>query len=204
LAGTKLESFADFLQCASSLEEKTYLLYRNLADEVKHPLVNALLLHIAYDSQKHSAILKGISQTIAKQTKPPKNCEKKIAGTLTTIENLLRDVVEEEKKSNGNVSSLIKRLTTLESTLGEEYYVLVQFKTLQYMTKEIRKIYNVDTGDLKDILETIIEDEETHGELLSRIEKMLVKKESEMEEKRPTVKYASPDSWIQHIPAGIT
>lgn len=54
----------------------------------------------------------------------------------------------------------------LESTVGEEYYILDQLETLEYMTREIRETYNVDLEDVKDILETIIRDEETHRELI--------------------------------------
>jgi len=54
MAKIKQESdVADFLYCACILEERAYLLYKNLADKVDLPLINSLLLHIAYDSQKH-------------------------------------------------------------------------------------------------------------------------------------------------------
>jgi rubrerythrin len=98
----------------------------------------------------------------------------------------------------------VKKLMILESTVGEEYYILVQLKTLEYMTREIRETYNVDLEDLKDILETIIRDEETHRELLSKMKKILVGKEKHAEDEAPQVKYKSPDSWTAHIPAGIT
>jgi len=201
----KQESVADFLHCASILEERTYLLYKNLADKVDIPMVNSLLLHIAYDSQKHSAILKGISGSIAKPKKPSRNCVKKLFGpTWTSIERLAEEIAREKRIPKENMSSLVKKLMILESTVGEEYYILVQLKTLEYMTKEIRETYNVDLEDLKDILETIIRDEETHRELLSKMKKILVGKEKQAEDKAPQVKYKSPDLWTAHIPAGIT
>ena len=62
---TKLrqESVADFLRCASILEERAYLLYKSLADKVNLPLINSLMLYIAFDSRKHSIILKKISES---------------------------------------------------------------------------------------------------------------------------------------------
>jgi len=93
----------------------------------------------------------------------------------------------------------------LERTVSEEYYILVQLKTLDYMTREIRETYNVDLEDMKDILETIIRDEEIHRELLAKMKKILVGKEKRAaEDEAPQVKYKSPDSWTGHIPAGIT
>ena len=78
MAKMKQESIADFLRCASILEERAYSLYKNLADKMNLPLVNSLLLHIAYDSRKHSVVLKGITESIAKSKKQPKDYEKKL------------------------------------------------------------------------------------------------------------------------------
>jgi rubrerythrin len=91
------------------------------------------------------------------------------------------------------VSALVKNLTTLESTIGEEYFTLVQVKTLLFMTKEIRETYDVDLEDVKDLLASIIRDEEKHEEILSKIKKILMGKESEPEEKTPAVTYKNPD-----------
>jgi rubrerythrin len=198
----KQESVADFLHCASVLEERAYLLYKRLADKVDIPLVNSLMLHIAYDSRKHSVILKGISESIVKPKKQPKDCEKKLflGGPWNVIERLAKDIDKEKTIPKKNMSSLINKLMLLESTVGEEYYILVQLKTLQYLTKEIREIYNVDLEDLKDVLETIIRDEEIHRELLSKMKKILVGKEKQKEDKTPKFKYQNPDAWSRVIP----
>lgn len=193
----KQESVADFLRCASILEERAYLLYKSLADKVNLPLINSLLLHIAFDSRKHSVILKGISESIVKQKKQPRGSEKKLffGGTWTAIERLAGEIARKERIPREHMSSLIEKLMLLESTVGEEYYILIQLKTLQYMTREIREIYNVDLEDLKDILETIIRDEETHRELLSKMKKILVGEEKQTEDIAPAIKYKNPNAW---------
>jgi rubrerythrin len=193
----KQESVVDFLRCASVLEERAYLLYKSLADKVNLPLVNSLMLHIAYDSRKHSIILNGISESIAKPKKQPKDCEKKLFlnGPWSVIERLAREIDKEEQIPKKDMSSLIRKLMLLENTVGEEYYILVQLKTLQYMTREIREVYNVDLEDLKDVLETIIQDEETHRNLLAKMKKILVGKEEQTEDKAPKLKYQNPDAW---------
>lgn len=200
----KQESIVDFLHCASVLEERAYLLYKRLADKVNLPLVNSLMLHIAYDSRKHSVILKGISESIVKPKKQPRDCEKELflGGPWMVIERLVRDIDREENIPEKNMSSLINKLMLLESTVSEEYYILVQLKTLQYMTKEVREIYNVDLEDLKDVLETIIRDEETHRELLSKMKKILVGKEKQ-EDRTPKFKYQNPDAWSRVTPDSV-
>ena len=201
----KQESVADFLRCASILEERAYLLYKSLAGKVNLPLINSLMLHIAFDSRKHSILLKGISESIAKPKKQPKDCEKKLffGGTWTIIERLAGEIARKERIPREHMSSLIEKLMLLESTVGEEYYILVQLKTLQYMTREIREIYNVDLEDLKDILGTIIRDEETHRELLSKMKKILVGEEKQTEDIAPAVRYKNPGSWSRSMPNSI-
>ncbi len=205
MAKLKQESVADLLHCASILEERAYLLYKSLADKVNLPLINSLLLHIAFDSRKHSVILKGISESIAKPRKQPKDFEKKLflGRTWTAIERLAGEIARKERIPRDQISSLVEKLMLLESTVGEEYYILVQLKTLQYMTNEIREIYNVDLEDLKDILETIIRDEETHRELLSKMKKILVGEEKQTEDIAPAVKYKNPNAWSRTMPKSI-
>ena len=80
----------------------------------------------------------------------------------------------------------------LESTVADKYYCLVQLKALRYMAREISEIYNLDVKDLKDILNIIIRDEETHRKLLL--------KEKQTEDIAPVVKYTNPDAWARTTP----
>ena len=196
------DSIADFLLCASVLEEKTFRLYKSLSDKVEMPLVHSLLLYIAHDSQKHSAILKGIGESISKSEKKP-DCKKRFADTGATIDRLQEEIAEEGKTNSLNIPSLVKKLTVLESTFGEEYYSLVQLKTLEYMEKEIRENYDVEVEDLKSIFETIIRDEELHSELLARMKKILSAEEEKKEPKAPMVKYTHPDAWSKAMPGSF-
>jgi rubrerythrin len=188
MAKMKQESVVDFLHCASILEERAYSLYKNLADKVNLPLVNSLLLHIAYDSRKHSAVLKGITESIAKPKKQPKDYEKKLffGKTWTVIENLAKEIAKEQRIPKESMASLVKKLMLLESTVGEEY-----------------QIYNVDIKDLKDILAIIIRDEETHRKLLSKMKKILVGKEEQIEDKAPAFKYQNPNAWSKAMPDSV-
>lgn len=101
--------------------------------------------------------------------------------------------------------ALTKKLIVLESAMAEEYYILVQVKTLKFMTKEIRELYDVNLEDIKDVLEIIINDEETHRVLLTKIKKMLAGEEKQTEEKAPApaVTYKDPDAWSRAIPDSV-
>jgi rubrerythrin len=91
----------------------------------------------------------------------------------------------------------------LESTVADKYYCLVQLKALRYIAREISEIYNLDVKDLKEILNVIIRDEETHVKLLSKMKRILVGKEKQTEEIAPVVKYTNPDAWRRTTPQPI-
>jgi rubrerythrin len=187
-------------RCASILEEKTSVLYMKIAERIQLPLVKSHFLHIAHDSQKHSAIFEGISESIKKSESKPKDCEKKLGQVWQVTQNLTQEVTSKQKISEDEMTRLVEKLTPIESFMGEEYYIFVQVKTLRFLTKEIRQIYNVDLESVKYVLEGVIRDEETHLRLLSTIKEILVKRELKRQDNVPEVKYQSPDAWIRSLP----
>ena len=196
----KPQAILDFLKCSSLLEEETSLLYRSLADKVDIPLVRSMLLHISYDSQKHSAILNGMCESLGGSKMKRKDCQKRADPTWRLIEDLRQDISSEKNVHTEALPFLVKKLALLESNSAEEYFVLVQMKTLEYMTKEIYKQYNVQLKDMKDIFEVIIRDEETHKELLSKMRRFLAKDEKKIEDTEPPFKYQNPDAWSKPHP----
>lgn len=189
------KNLANFIYCLSILEKKTSLLYQDLSQKIELPLAQTFFAHISLDSQKHSLVLKGVAQSIAKIDEKEEKCKKKMSGAWHLIGSFIKEIGERKKISDEDLMDLSERLTILESTLGEEYYVFVQLKTLQLMMKQVNQIYNLDLGHLRSIFERIIRDEETHRELLGTIKEMLEKKENIRA--APIVKYQNPDSWNQ-------
>lgn len=186
--------------CSSILEEKTSILYMKVAEKIQLPLVKSHLVHIAHDSRKHSAIFKGISESIGKSRSKPKDCEKKLGQIWQVTKDLTREVASKPKMSEKEIAGLVERLAPIESFMGEEYYMFVQVKTLKFLTKEIRQIYNVNLENVKYILEGVIRDEDTHLRLLSTIKEILTKRKLKRKDNVPEVKYPSPDAWIRSLP----
>ena len=203
LKKSKRDNIADSLWCDSVFEHRTYLLYKNLADRVDLPFVKSLLLHIAYDSQKHSAILNGISQSIGGSRVKAKDCEKRLSISWRVIDDISYEIANEKEALVESQSSLTKKLSLLESAMGEEYSALVRIKTLQAMTGLIRENYNVDLEDLKDVFETIIRDEQTHLELLAKMKKFLEGQQAKKVETAPVVRFENPDAWRRPVPDSV-
>lgn len=199
----KPDGIVGFLKCSSLLEQETYLLYLSLAEKVDIPMIKSMLLHIAYDSRKHSAILNGMFESLGGSKINAKDCQKRTGSTWGTIEDLRREISSEKNIPKETLPSLANKLAVLESNFGEEYFVLVQMKTLEYMSKEIKQIYNVQLKDMKDIFEVIIRDEGTHKELLSKMQRFLAKDEKKIEDTKPGFKYQNPDAWSKPHPDSV-
>jgi rubrerythrin len=188
-------NLAEFISCLSTLENNSSLLYSGMAEKIDMPLIKALFEEIALDSHKHSLILKGVGETIAKSETKEKECEKKIGGTWRMVDKLQKEIAKMKKISAEDLPELSDKLTFLESIMGEEYYIFVQLKTLHAMMKEINQIYNIDLGSAKNIFMNIINDEERHREILQTVRQMVTKKEEDEVSSNPMVKYQNPDAW---------
>jgi len=157
---------AEYINCLSILEENTALLYGNLSDRVESPaLIKSLLLSISQDSSKHSTLLKGIAESISKPKGKLGDCAKNLGDVWSTVSNCL-DKVTNQGIDTLDFSQFLSVLNDLESSLGEEYYIFVQMKTLQFMVNEINQLYDINLESIKDIFEGIIRDEERHREIL--------------------------------------
>ena len=189
---------ADFINCLSILENDTFLLYKALSDKVELPLVKSLMSSIAKDSLKHSTLLKGVFESIAKTHEKPNDCEKKTGEAWRLVANFNKEIASKEKLSKMELSQLSEKLAFFESILGEEYYMFVQMKTLQLMMKEINQIYNIELTSLRSIFTHIINDEEHHREVLETIKSILERHHKV--DMNPEVKYQNPDAWIKSFP----
>lgn len=186
-----------FLNCAGMLEEKTFAFYKDLSEKVQHPLVKHLLLYIAYDSFKHSVILRKIRE-VNKAKKKSINCEKNLKNVWEAAAKISQEIFERPYVNNEELRSIIDRLTKYEASLSEDYYVLAQLKTLKLMAKEIKKTYNIDVEYLKDIFELIIMDEDGHREILVSIQGLLIPSDTiTITTHTPLVKYKNPDAWYR-------
>ena len=191
-------TISEYMNCLSILEIQTSLLYKSISDKVEIPLIKTLLKEIEMDSQKHSMLLKGVGESITQPKGNEKKCSKS-SETLQTTERLLKEVAEMKKISSEDLTRLSEILETLESAMAEEYYMLVQMKTLEMMIKEINQMYNIDLYNVRDIFMNIINDEDHHREILETIKQLTAKKEQASN--TPFVKFQNPDAWSQPTPS---
>ena len=187
------KTIAEYIGCLRLLEYNTFLLYRSLSEKTENSLAKSLLLSIAQDSSKHSIFLKGIGESIANSNVKTKDCEKNLGQIWLTVDKCLKET-KTKKAGELSFADLFEKLTTLESNLAEEYYVLVQMQTLQHLTKEINERYSISLDNVKSIFESIINDENHHIEILETLKELVKPIEKDLDN-TPMVRYQSPDNW---------
>jgi rubrerythrin len=184
------------IKSLSVLESKTAVLYNLLSEKVELPLIKSLLKEISLDSKKHSTILYGVAKSLPETDWKPKDSKKTLGNVLLAVEKFTEDLSKIRSLTASNLAELSKQLAIFESTMGEEYFVFVQLKTLQFMSKEIGKIYNINLDSVKDIFTEIMNDEEHHREVLATIKELIQKSEDQEEDNMPMVRFLNPDAWI--------
>jgi rubrerythrin len=194
MSDNEQRKLSEFINCLSILESQTSLLYKNISDRVDNPLIKTFLEEISIDSQKHSGLLEGVSESIAHPKADQKDCAKR-NEILQRVIKLQKETAKKQNFTSKDLLNFNERLQLLESQLGEEYYVFVQMKTLEFMMKQIDQAYNIDLTSVKRIFTGIISDEERHIEILATIKKMVTPKEQE--NNNPLVKFQNPDAWYQ-------
>jgi rubrerythrin len=187
-------NIAEYLNCQSILESQTSMLYHILSEKVELSLIKTLLKEIELDSHKHSILLKGVSNSIKQSNGTQKECLK-TSQTLQTITSLLKEIAKMDAVSSEDLKKLGEIFITLESQMGEEYYILIQMKTLERMAKLINEEYSVDLIKVKNIFLKIIQDEERHIEILETIKQLTTEKKQT--NNSPIVKFQNPDSWFK-------
>jgi len=162
-----VKTIAKFLYCLGVLEEKAAHAYRSLAERVEDPLLGSLLLYISTDSLKHSVILKAIDEELIKNLGielEPKDCENTLGKTWRDLITLAEEETgKKEKVGNSELVALANKMSTFESFFGEEYLTNLHLKIVSLMADELK----VDFGDLKGILDWIVEDEERHEKIIA-------------------------------------
>jgi len=192
------ETFADYINCLSILENETAQLYQTLSSRTETPLAKNLLLQISLDSRKHSKLLGGMRDSFApSRSRNTKDCSKNL-GKVWLLMNILRnEVANQPSESRLTAVQLMDKLTNLESALGEEYHMFIQMKNLEVLSKKIKELYGVEPRAIRVIIEGIIRDEDRHAEILSTIKQILNESQERKVDNTPMVRFQSPDAWAQ-------
>jgi hypothetical protein len=198
------------LGCLSILEKYKALIYGKVADLFEHPFPKSLLLSISQDSTKHSTLLKGVAKSISHSKVKVSDCAGNVGGLYSLVGNCVNELTS-NRREKLEFSQLVRMLAGLESSFAEEYTTFLQSTSLRLIVKGMNHSSNINLESVKNVFESILKDEEHHGELLKTIKDMvpensiewepILRKEKPAEESgTPEVKYKNPDAWICALP----
>jgi len=191
------KDIADFLHCLSFLERKTAILYKKLSEKTTSLNFSDSFLKISQNAIKHSKELDEIATYFSGSKISKGECAKRLENICRSIDKLIKKL---EKKNLLFFEELSDIIFVLESSLGQESFLLIQLKTLIALAPQIDQLYGVHLENFTNLLYSINEDEEERIELLKHIKEVIDKKTSKKEGNAPNVKYKNPDSWIISAP----
>jgi hypothetical protein len=184
-------TIAKFLFCLGVLEGKAYQLFGRISEKVELPRVKFSLLYVAYDSLKNSVILWELSKSFTMSEVKAKDYERILGGVWKTVGDLSKDILKLEKITRDDLVSFADRLISVYALL------IVQLKTLRFMSKEISEAYDMDLETLEGIFDLVIEDEETDARVLMALKDLSLEKPAAAVDYAPLVKYTNPDRWYE-------
>lgn len=167
------KNIAEFFHCLSMLENMTSQLYELLSQKVEFPLAKSSFLTIAKESENHSSMLKHVIERLGSAEFKEKDCKKGLGETWEYVIDLFQSIQKESSFDSEELLELSKKLAVIEANYVEEYSISVKLKTLEYMSSEISKAYNIDLNEIKSTLEAIIAEEESHQRLLYELTETL-------------------------------
>jgi hypothetical protein len=182
---------AKFLFCLGILEGKAFQLFGRISDKVEQPLAKYSLLYVAYDSLKNSVILGELGKSFSMSEVKAKDYEKILGGVWKMVEKLSRDTLKVNRITSEALVSFADKL------IGTYTMMIVQLKTLRFMSREISEAYDVDLDILHGIFDLLIEDEETDGQVLMALKDLSLEKPSAVVDRPPPIKYTDPDRWYE-------
>jgi len=169
-----IDDLAKYAHCCSILEDAVARAYRRTALLTVERELKPLLLHIAYDSFKHSKVLREIAKGLSAKVKVDlEACLKQMGEAWKrVVESAEAMASRKERVRAEELLTIIDRMEGIENFTGEEYLMLINSRVLQVVSHIGKK----DLELYKAVLKLIAEDEECHKLILGKIKEFLFNK----------------------------
>ncbi len=182
------------LEYLSLFEKKTSLLYEDLAEKLDSPLTKALVKSIALDGTKHAVTLKGIAQSITKNTSKPMDLPKAMKETWNKIDKFQIELSKIDAVTKEELADVCTQLTVIETSLAAQYDDLLNFDLLESLCEELNREHKITFESIKMLLLDAHHDEEHHKALLAIVAEF-PSAEVQKVDNTPAVSFRNPDAW---------
>ena len=189
-----------FLRCAPVLEEEMHHLYHKMAIKTEFPEVKSLLIGLAYESLKHSKMVKELTKSLPALDSEGKDARKELGRIYRHAHVFAEQISLKNRIGTEDLRMLLKDLADLDDLIFEKYSIFLQPKVLHFVAGEISRWYPADLETLKSVFENISNEKENHREILIAVIYYFATRKIEREKVRtPVVKYLNPDGWSRQL-----
>jgi len=179
-----------------------FQLYHQMAARTEYPEVKSLLVGLAYESLKHSKMVRELTKNLITLDTETKDSHKELGQVWKQAHAFTEQISLKERIGSEDLRILLKDLADLDDSIFEKYNIFLQPKVLHFVAAEISKQSPVDLETLKSVFENISNEKENHREILIAVIYYFATRELEKEKDyTPTVKYQNPDGWSRPLEA---
>ncbi len=151
------------------LEDNAAALYTVLAKKVSVPPVKSLLLKIAVDGQKHSSLLKKLSEELMMPRVKHIENETEFGDAFKIVYIVQKDIELKEALDAVELLAVSAKLPILEQMLEEKYYAAHR-RVIRVIERSTNKYQSASLDSFNSFFERAVHDEDEHQKLLSSVQ----------------------------------
>jgi hypothetical protein len=197
--GEKIREVTKYLYGCLTTEKEISPLYITATTKLPCPQLSAITLSIAYDNQKHAAVLLELLKPLLHISISKNELSKEFKIGFCEISNLHNRLIMEKNMDYEEVDKLLKDLTNLEDYLNDLYTNFIDSKLIENYSNGFLDEPILTGENLVYILRTLKQDNLKHRSML--IDSFDFFKKTLPKNKDATAKfrYQNPDAWEQTI-----
>jgi len=155
-----------------TLESNSAALYDTIVKKVKIPTVQGLLQKIASDGQRHSSLLRDLSEKLMIPSVKSIINETEFGDAFKIIYVVHQDVENRETLGAVDLLAISAKLAILEKLIAEKY-IITQSRITKALTRIVSELQNASLDSFKSFFDRIAYDEAEHQKLLASIEGLI-------------------------------
>jgi hypothetical protein len=191
----KIQNATKYLSGCLTLEEEVARLYVTATKKLPYPF-SIVTTAIAYDNQKHAAVLRELLKPVLQIHLSLNELSKEFKISICEINRLLNDLLVKESIEREKISDFLKSLTDTEDCLLNFYSNFIDSKLIKEYFNAIPETSNLTFENLLYILQALKQDNSNHRDMLIE-NRYFHNKNEQQNSTAPIVRYQNPNAWVQ-------
>ena len=196
--GEKISEVTKYLYGCFTIEKEISDLYLAATKKLPCQQLSLITLSIAYDNQKHVAVLNEILKPLLQISISKNLLSEEFKVGFCEVSKLHNTLIMKGDMDSEDIDCLLNNLTNIEDYLYDLYANLIDFKLMQDYSTGFLDYSILNSENLFYILKTLKQDNLKHRRML--IDGLYFYKRNFIEYKdtTPIVRYQNPEAWVHH------